>query len=96
MQHRHADAALDVHEFSVADVHRLIDAARRATALPEDGPQGWQNSPVDPCAVLAALFAACDTQPVGLERAARLRVPLPDVVRRIHPYPLRLWGGDTA
>ena len=37
----------------VADIHRLIEAARRASAFPE-GPAGWHKSPVEPCAVLTA------------------------------------------
>jgi hypothetical protein len=42
------------HEFPVAKVQRLRRAAARAATFPDDGPEGWHKSPVDPCAVLAA------------------------------------------
>jgi hypothetical protein len=46
-----------VHHFPVAGVHRLINAARRAAAFPEDFHNGWRKSPVDPSALLN-VFAA--------------------------------------
>lgn len=50
------DPAAFIHTFPRAEVHRLIRRARRAAAFPEDGPEGWHKSPVDPCSVLATFL----------------------------------------
>jgi hypothetical protein len=60
------------HEFPLADVERLIAAARAAAAFPRHSPEGWCKSPVDPNDVLAA-FPALSLRPGYTLRAYSFR-----------------------
>jgi hypothetical protein len=46
--------AIDIFDYDLREVQQLRSAAAHAAAFPEDYSEGWQKSPIDPCALLCA------------------------------------------